>query len=279
MIKDIISIPYEEGAYWRKGMKFGPEAILRKFMDLREYSIENDSCVDMSDLNIKAPLKLSPYNKEKALSDICGFVTKTLAEKHVPIILGGDHSVTYPVIEAFSNKYGKSNFGILHFDAHSDTFGDVEGYRYHHGAMFRNIVEEGLIDEENIIQFGMRGQVRSDSLKYLYSPKRTTVTMSQLHDSEYDITKYIERDDLPYYISFDIDFMDPAFAPGTGTPVPGGCSSINLMKIVSKLKKYSFVGLDIVEVAPVYDSSDITSLLAANLIHLFLSGLNFISRG
>lgn len=272
---DIIPVPYEEGAYWRKGMKFGPEAVLKHFSQMREYSVRNKNYLDMDSVHISNPLYLSPYDRNQAFNTIQEKVTKTLCQSQVPVLIGGDHSISYPAIKAVSNCFGSRSFGVLHFDAHSDTFGDVDGFRYHHGSMFRTLVEDKLVQEKNIIQFGIRGQVRADSVQYLYSSERTTVSMQELIDNGFDIHSYISDSNIPYYISFDIDFMDPAFAPGTGTPLPGGCTSTQVFEIIDQLKEYKILGIDLVEVAPIYDPSDITSLLAANILHDMLTALNF----
>ncbi|WP_312497695.1 agmatinase [Enterococcus sp.] len=264
---EILSTPYEEGIYWRKGAKKGPEEILRKFRETREYSIYNDNSIDKESISYVNDLYLSPYDNESALKNIENSILNSLNNNNFPICLGGDHSITYAIVKAFSQFYGKGDFGIIQFDSHTDTFDDIDGFKYHHGATFRNIVEEGYVKEENIIQFGIRGQVRKDSLHLLYSKKRKTVTMKELVRSNFDFLSFIENKSIPYYVSFDIDFIDPAFAPGTGTPVPGGASSFDTLKIINHLTNLNIIGFDLVEVSPQYDNSEITVLLAANIIH------------
>lgn len=268
---EIISLPYEEGTYWRKGAKFGPESILRKFKDLREYSIGNDLVIKSDNIHYNNDVYLSPYNRDQAFSQIKTSVLEALKGGRIPILLGGDHSITYSIVKAFAEFYGKGNFGIIQFDSHTDTFDEVDGFNYHHGATFRNIIEDGLVKEENVFQFGIRGQVREDSISFLYSEKRTTVTIEKLVENRFEISKFIKNRNIPYYVSFDIDFVDPAFAPGTGTPVPGGCSSFETLNIIRNLNFIKIIGFDLVEVAPQYDSSEITSLLAANILHEIIS--------
>lgn len=273
---EIIGFPYEEGSYWRKGSKEGPEQIISQLLKMREYSIMNGK---VSKWNIKELLGeepyLSPYDREKSLQNIEERILDSLNNNRIPISIGGDHSITYPIIKAFCKYYGKKTFKIIQIDAHSDTFADVDNYKYHHGATFRNIIEDDLIELEGLYQFGIRGQVRGDSLDYIIENKIQTINMEDFISNNLDIKNYITNKEDYFYVSIDIDAVDPAYAPGTGTPVPGGLTSREIFRIINQLKGFNIIGMDLVEVSPIYDYSNITTLLASNIIYECITGIEF----
>ena len=200
-------------------------------------------------------------------------VTGILEEGALPIVLGGDHSITLAELRAVAKKYGP--VAMIHFDSHSDLCDEVFGERYNHGTPFRRALEEGLIDPSHCIQIGMRGS--------LYDPNEhrmaaelgmKLIPAHKIREMGFEalIAAIKERvGDKPCFLTFDIDFVDPAYAPGTGTPEVGGFTSLEALELVRALTTVNFVGFDIVEVLPAYDHGEITAYLAANIVFEFLS--------
>lgn len=273
----LLGVPYEEGTYWRKGTKHGPARIREKLRDLRPYSLSAERPVRHAPAAIdRGDVSLDQYDHARASRQIEDAVAATLAEDRAPVIIGGDHSITLPIVRALAARLGAGSFGIIHLDAHSDTFDAVDGFRYHHGATFRNIVEEELVHPRAIHQLGIRGQVRDGGLHFVERTGIHCVKMRAFRERGASIAAFVADRSLPYYVSIDIDVVDPAFAPGTGTPVPGGMTSAEILDVMIELRDYHVLGLDLVEVAPPYDSSEITSVLAANLIHEALANIDFV---
>ena len=272
----ILPVPYEEGVYWRKGTKDGPDAILREAAKVREFSLilNRRNPYVLKDILVPAP-SIEPYSKQRSLKKIELSIDKILEQGYAPVVLGGDHSITLPIMRSLANAYGPKQFGIIHFDAHSDTFDAVDGFEYHHGAVFRHIVEEGLVAPEHVHQFGIRGFVRGDGLSFANRNGIPYVLMEEFRAKNFDLAAYCRRD-MPYFISIDIDAVDPAFAPGTGTPVPGGFSSGEILGVLRQLADYMVIGLDLVEVAPIFDQGNVTVLLAAHILVESLTGIRFV---
>jgi len=197
-----------------------------------------------------------------------------LVEKGViPVLLGGDHSITLPELRAVAKTYGP--VALIHFDSHTDTMDKYFGRSYNHGTPFRRAVEENLLDVDHSIQIGLRGQQYQPG--DLEESKRLgfeTMTSEEVHAA--GPIKVIERihnrvKDIKAFVTFDIDFVDPAYAPGTGTPEVGGFTSAETLRLIRGLNGLNMVGFDVVEVLPAYDPSQITSLLAANIAYEFIS--------
>jgi agmatinase len=273
----LVGVPYEEGTYWRKGTKHGPARIREHLRKLRGYSLSADRSVRHAPAEIdRGDLQLDQYDHARAFRQIEDAIASVLADGRAPVVIGGDHSITLPIVRALARRLGAGSFGIIHLDAHSDTFDPVDGFRYHHGAAFRNIVEEGLVVPRAIHQLGIRGQVRDGGLQFVETTGIHCVRMRAFRARGASIAAFVADRSLPYYVSIDIDVVDPAFAPGTGTPVPGGMTSAEILDAMIELRDYQVIGLDLVEVAPPYDSSEITSVLAANLIHEALANIDFV---
>lgn len=189
------------------------------------------------------------------------------------VLLGGDHTIAYPSLKSLHRHHGP--LSVIHFDAHLDTWGPYFGADVHHGTPFRKAYEDGLLDPEGCLHIGTRGSV--------YGPDDQTDDDScgfqRIRASEFiatgieGIAEQVRTrvGDRPVYVSIDIDVLDPAFAPGTGTPEPGGITSRELFHLLRGLSDRNVVGADIVEVAPAYDHADITSLAAAHLAYELLS--------
>ena len=270
----IVGVPFDTGASYRVGARFGPEAIrsvsalLRHHNEVLDVSIfDHCSVVDYGDLPVNPGYIEDSYKmiEEGLLPILDGGVT--------PIMLGGDHSVTLPELRAMAKTHGP--VALIHFDSHTDTGDKRFGRKYTHGTPFRRAVEEGLILVDHSIQAGMRGSIYSrDSLDDARKMGFDLVT--SVEAQEWGIDELIRRirdraGDAKAFVSFDIDFVDPAFAPGTGTPEVGGFTSREALRVVRGLRDLDLVGFDLVEVLPQYDLSQITALLAANIVYEFIS--------
>jgi agmatinase len=185
----------------------------------------------------------------------------------VPLCVGGDHSILLPILRAIHAAHGP--VGLIQLDAHSDTWDQYWGMKYSHGTPVRRAIEEGLLAEPNILQIGLRGQLYgAGDMDFPREHKIDMVTAEEFHEHGLQLIreKLASFKGLKTYLSLDIDVVDPAFAPGTGTPQVGGLSSVQILGLVRALRGLDFVGADLVEVSPQFDSADITSLLAANLL-------------
>ena len=270
----IVGVPFDTGASYRVGARFGPEAIrsvsalLRHHNEVLDVSIfDHCSVVDYGDLPVNPGYIEDSYKmiEEGLLPILDGGVT--------PILLGGDHSVTLPELRAMAKRHGP--VALIHFDSHTDTGDKRFGRKYTHGTPFRRAVEEELILVDHSIQAGMRGSVYSrDSLDDARKMGFDLVTSVEAQERGIDELIRRIRDragDAKAFVTFDIDFVDPAYAPGTGTPEVGGFTSSEALRVVRGLRDLDLVGFDLVEVLPQYDTSQITALLAANLVYEFIS--------
>lgn len=270
----IVGVPFDTGASYRVGARFGPEAIRSVSALLRHYNevldvgiFDHCSVVDYGDLSVNPGYIGDSYKmiEEGLLPILDGGVT--------PIMLGGDHSVTLPELRALAKRHGP--VALIHFDSHSDTGDKRFGRRYTHGTPFRRAIEEELILVDHSIQVGMRGSIYSrDSLDDARKLGFDLVTTVEAQ--EQGIGNLIQRirdraGTAKAFVSFDIDFVDPAYAPGTGTPEVGGFTSSEALRVVRGLKGLDLVGFDLVEVLPQHDPSQITALLAANIVYEFIS--------
>lgn len=270
----IVGAPFDTGSTFRVGARFGPESIRAQSMLLRPYNPVQDvcifdhcSCVDYGDLPT-VPGYLSESHEMLTEGAI-----QVIESSATPIFLGGDHSVSLPLLRAATNKYGP--LALVHFDSHSDLWHSYFGGKDTHGTPFRRALEEKLIDPSRSIQIGLRGSLYDSADHQMSSAAGLqVVTGPELHERGIDraVSQIVERvGEGLAYLSFDIDFVDPAYAPGTGTPEVGGFTGAQCQALIRGLKGMNFVAFDLVEVMPAYDPSGITGLLAANLVHEFMS--------
>jgi guanidinopropionase len=261
----LFGIPYDGGVSYRPGARFAPTLVRevsslgRGFHMTHALSVfEKIKAADIGDCSVV------PIDQAQTYEKIEAFVNQLVSKNKKFISVGGDHSTTLPVLRALKKKYGRLNF--IHFDAHLDTYPAAWGCEYHHGAFARHAVEEGLVDPKNMIQIGIRGPLASGSdLDFVNKHQIKVVTVDDIRaGSLQDFLKTLPKFSGPTYISYDIDCLDPAFAPGTGTPVPGGLTTYEVQKIMRALQVENVVGADIVEVSPPYDSSQITGLAAVD---------------
>ena len=266
----VFGMPWDGGASFRPGARFGPEAIRSASGLIRTYHADQGvqvfgelSTVDYGD----APTV--PGYIEDTLDRIEKFVSPLVQAGVVTIGMGGDHSVTLAELRAIAAVHGP--LGLVHLDSHTDLWESYFGRPYAHGTMFRRALEEGVVDPSRVVQAGMRGQLYHasdeeipDELGVMMIPWRELVTLAP--DEFADRVR--ERiGEGPTFLTFDIDFVDAAFAPGTGTPEVGGPTSFQAISYLRALADIRFVGYDVVEVSPSYDGpGQITALLGANLI-------------
>jgi len=270
----IIGVPFDTGASYRVGARFGPEAIRSVSALLRHHNeVLNVSVFDHCSVVDYGDLPVNPGYIEDSYKMIEDGITPLLEADVIPIMLGGDHSVTLPELRAIVKKHGP--VALIQFDSHTDTGNQRFGRKYTHGTPFRRAIEEGLLLVDNSIQVGMRGSVYEatslDDARKLGFDLITTVEVQE-QGIEALIKRIHDRvGDAKVFVSFDIDFVDPAYAPGTGTPEVGGFTSSETLRIVRGLKGLNFVAFDLVEVLPQYDPSLVTALLASNLVYEFMS--------
>jgi agmatinase/guanidinopropionase len=271
----IAGIPFDSGTSYRSGARFGPRKIRESSLLLWGYNqilqvapTRELKVIDFGDIEvIPVDINVTMDQVTKAVSSII--------ERNVTLIaLGGDHSISLPLLRAHARKFGP--LAVVHFDSHPDTWNEeYPGQPYSHGTPFRRAIEEQLIDTEAYIQIGIRGPTSSiNDLKTARDLGANMFTISQVF--EQGIPSIIQEihhaiGDRQVYVTLDIDSVDPAFAPGTGTPEVGGLSSYQILQLVRGLQGLNLIGFDLVEVCPPLDHSDITSILAANLIFEFLS--------
>ena len=271
----VVGVPFDTATSYRAGARFGPEAIRAGSTLLRGYHppldvnvFETVSVVDWGDLEI------TPGNAERSAGQIAAGLAPLARAGVVPIVLGGDHSIVLGELRAHAAVHGPLALVLL--DAHADTWDSYYGERYFHGTPFRRAVEEGLLLPERSLLAGMRGPLyeRAD-LDAARDLGFELVLGDELRGME--PTAYAERvrarvGDAPSFLSFDVDVVDPAFAPATGTPEVAGLSSHEALALIRSLAGMAFRGFDLVEVSPPYDdSAQTTAMLAANIAYEFLA--------
>lgn len=262
----LFGIPYDGAVSYRPGARFAPTQIRdasslgRGFHMTRAVSLfERLKVADIGDC------PTVPIDQVQTYEKIEKFATQILNTNKKFISIGGDHSTTLPLLRALRKKYG-TPLSFIHFDAHLDTYPAAWGCEYHHGAFARHAIEEGLVDPKKMLQIGIRGPLAgSDDLKIVTQHKVQVRTVDDIREQPIqEFLKTLPAFTGPTYISFDIDCLDPAYAPGTGTPVPGGLTTYETQRILRALKIDNLVAADIVEVCPPFDSSQITSLAAVD---------------
>jgi agmatinase len=257
----VLGVPFDLAVCNRPGTRFGPRAIRQASRDLSSWDNQYPwgfnpfkilNVVDYGDVIYRYGNAAEMVEQTQAcVADILNQGSQTLS-------LGGDHFVSLPILREVAKKHGPVS--LLHFDAHTDT--ERNNNPYDHGCMFYRAVEEGLVDPTRSIQIGIRTDYDQDRDKFVVidSPAVHRIGI----EATIDKIKQVVADHKTY-LTFDIDALDPAYAPGTGTPVPGGLTSNQALEILRGLAGINFIGMDVVEVAPDYDHSEITALIAAQL--------------
>ncbi len=266
----LVGVPTDIGVTNRPGARFGPRA-LRAIERIGPYNHfldalpgEHHRIADLGDVPFR-----SRYLLDMVMQDIEAFFVR-LADAGVrTLAAGGDHSITYPILRALGRDEPP---GLIHMDAHCDTMGEMDCVKFHHGGPFRHAVLDGVLDPERCIQIGIRG-----ASEYLWAFSHDA-GMTVIHAEEVDrmgVDAVIDRvrqvvGTGPVYISFDVDGLDPAFAPGTGTPEVGGLSPREAQAILRGCKGLDIIGGDVVEVAPEYDPGSVTAMVGAQMMHEIL---------
>jgi agmatinase len=272
----IVGLPFDAGTSYRPGARFGPAHIRASSRLLRPYhpavGTAPFAALQVADAG---DLALNPFDITEALAAAETGI-RGLAEDGATVVgLGGDHTLALPALRALHALHGP--VAVLHFDAHLDTWDTYFGAPYTHGTPFRRASEEGLIDPERSMHVGIRGPLYS--VADLDDDARLGFAVVRADDYETDgVSRAVERlrrrlDGGPVYVSVDIDVLDPAAAPGTGTPEAGGLTSRELLHTLRGLQGLDIVGFDVVEVAPAYDHAEITGIAAAHVVYDLLAVL------
>ncbi len=279
----IVGVPFDGGVNHRPGARFGPRGIRNATAQVRAHPMPGDPLwgpletlrvVDYGDLDVS-----SPYI-EYAIGKMQELLEPVFAAGVTPIVLGGDHTISLPVLRAMAKTHGPAS--LVHFDAHPDFWKPTDPSRpYHHGTPFRLAADEGLIRPQESVQIGIRGSVSGAILQEVREAGFHMITADEFYDL--GVLRTLEQLHRvvrpPIYVSLDIDCADPAYAPGTGTPEVAGLTSRELVQLVRGLRGLPIVGFDVVEVAPPFDQSEITALLAANLVYEFLELIAALKKG
>ncbi|UWQ52388.1 agmatinase [Leisingera caerulea] len=269
----VLGVPMDIGTSWRSGTRFGPKQIRAESAMLRPYNMATGAA-PFDSLNIAdiGDLAINTFSLPDSLRIIQESYEAILSGGVIPLAMGGDHSITLPILRAIAKKYGP--VALVHVDAHADVNDDMFGERETHGTVFRRAYEEGLIVPDKTYQIGLRGTgyaatdfAEAQSWGFQHFPAQE-LWGRQLHQMGAEIRRDIGN--RPVYVSYDIDSLDPAYAPGTGTPEIGGLTTPQALELIRALKGVNIVGCDLVEVSPPYDPSGNTALVGANLLYELL---------
>ncbi len=271
-----VGVPLDIGTSNRTGSRFGPRQIRAESAMIRPYNMwTRVSPFDSLQVADIGDVAVNPFNLEKTIAIVERAYDEILRHDVVPLTMGGDHTLVLPVLRAIRRKHGP--VGVVHVDAHADVNDTMFGEKITHGTPFRRAVEEALIDPHRVVQIGLRTTgyaaedfdwPRQQGFRVVQAEECWYRSMAPLMEEVRDM-----MGDGPVYISFDIDGLDPAYAPGTGTVEPGGLTSSQGIEIVRGCRGMNVIGGDLVEVSPPYDPSGNTALLGANLLFEMLCTL------
>jgi len=268
-----VGVPMDIGTSHRSGTRFGPRQIRAESAMLRPYNMATKRS-PFDDLQVAdiGDIATNTFDLKKSVELIKRGFDDILRHNVMPLAMGGDHTITYPILQAVAEKHGP--VGLIHVDAHADINDEMFGEKIAHGTPFRRAVEEGLLDCKRVVQIGLRGSGYADSdfdwpreqgFRVVQAEqcwhKSLTPLMADVHQ---------QMGNGPVYLSFDIDSLDPAYAPGTGTLEIGGLTTIQALEIIRGAHGINLVGGDLVEVSPPYDQAGGTALIAANLLYEML---------
>jgi agmatinase len=270
----VVGVPFDIGTSYRPGARFGPLGIRLGSRTLRNWHPDLEVAPFASQQVVDAgDIACSTYVIDDAISTIERATTELTGSGGRLVSLGGDHTIAFPLLRTVHRRHGP--VALVHFDAHVDTYDTYMGAAYTHGTPFRRAAEEGLFSRDHSMHIGIRGsKYGPEDLEEDASFGFRVLGTWEMEDI--GIRGYVERieertGDRPLYLSIDIDVLDPAFAPATGTPEAGGFTSRELLGILRGLRGKYVVGADVVEVAPAYDHADITSIAAANVAYELLT--------
>ncbi|MDG2339783.1 MAG: agmatinase [Paracoccaceae bacterium] len=270
----IVGIPMDIGTSWRSGTRMGPKQIREQSAMIRPFNLQTGAApfdgLQVADIGDVA---INTFSLKDSLKRIQATYGDILKHEVIPVGLGGDHSLTLPILRAMAAKHGP--LALVHVDAHADVNDEMFGEKETHGTVFRRAYEERLLQPEKVLQIGLRGTGYSaeDFTEATDWGFNHILAQDLWHKPAAPLMPAI-RDAIgnsPIYLSFDIDSLDPGFAPGTGTPEIGGLTPPQAIEIIRGLQGLNVVGCDLVEVSPPYDTSGNTAILAANLVFEMLS--------
>lgn len=272
----LVGIPWDGGTTNRPGARLGPRQMRDVSTMMRHVNRVTKvdpfalcRCADMGDTPV------DPTDLQESLKSITAFYNSMRRHKIAPLSCGGDHLVTLPILRAIAQR-NDGPLGMVQFDAHSDMWDQYfNGSKYTHGTVFRRAIEEGLLDPKRVVQIGLRGALYSDAPDSWGEQQGVTVIDMNAyhemgHEAVLDRIHEVVGTDLPTYVSFDIDVIDPAFAPGTGTPEVGGLTTFEALRLIRGLRGLHMIGGDVVEVAPPFDPTSNTSLAACTVMYELL---------
>ena len=271
----VYGIPFDTATSYRTGPRFGPEAIRSASALLRPYNPAQDvNLVDALSIVDYGDVPVSPGDTERTFAQVEEALAPIVEAGVFPAALGGDHAITLAELRALAKKHGP--LALVQLDSHGDVWESYFGQRYFHGTTFKRALEEGVLDPTASVQAGMRGSLYGpDDIQIAKDFGFTVLTTDELRDlgpQRYGELVREQVGDRPVFVSFDIDFLDPAFAPGTGTPEAGGFSTAEALAFVRNLKGIRLEGCDVVEVSPPYDNAGaITALAGATVMYELLS--------
>ncbi|KQW44878.1 MULTISPECIES: agmatinase [unclassified Roseateles] len=263
-----VGVPLDIGTSNRPGARFGPRQIRAESVLLRPYNMATRAApFDSLQVADIGDVATNPYDLKDSVRLIEAAYTGIVATGCRPITLGGDHTIAWPILRALAARHGP--VAVVHVDAHADVNDTMYGEKIAHGTPFRRAVEDGLLQCDRVTQIGLRGTgYHADDFDWCRQQGFTVVQAEACwHRSLAPLMEEIRQrvGDAPVYLSFDIDGLDPAFAPGTGTPEIGGLTVMQALEIIRGLRGLNLVGADVVEVSPPYDTTGTTALVAANL--------------
>jgi len=272
----IVGVPYDGGTSYRPGARLGPREIRAQSSLIRPYNyVQKVAPFDVLNVADVGDVDAPPVSIERCYEAVESRIGSLADAGARPIVIGGDHSISLPILRALAKRHGP--LALVQFDAHIDTWDEYFGGKYFHGTPFRRAIEENLIDGRRFVQVGIRGPIYGeDDFDFHRQHGITMIDIDQVKTGGIAATVDRVRAIVsgPVYTTFDIDSVDPAFAPGTGTPEIGGLTSHEAQQLVRGLAGLSLVGGDIVEVSPLFDGpGQITALLAANIMFELLCAM------
>lgn len=269
----VVGVPFDIGTSNRPGARFGPRGIRSESVLIRPYNMATRAApFDRLRIDDTGDVATNPYNLADSVDRIEAHYRRLLANDLVTVSMGGDHTIVLPILRVMAERHGP--VGLVHVDAHTDINDHMFGEPIAHGTPFRRAMEEGLLDGPRVVQIGVRGTgYAADDFDWSRRQGFRVVQVEECWHRSLEPLMAEVRQQLgagPVYLSFDIDGLDPSVAPGTGTPEIGGLTGIQALEIIRGCQGLHLVGCDLVEVAPAYDPSGNTSLVAANLLYEML---------
>ena len=277
----VFGVPFDLGTSNRPGARFGPRGIREESVMIRPYNMATRAApFDSLRIDDLGDIATNAFNKDDSVARIEAYVDALMEHDLVTVAMGGDHTIVLPILRALAKKHGP--LGMVHVDAHTDINDDMFGEKIAHGTPFRRAVEEGLLDGDRVVQIGVRGTgYAADDFDWSREQGFRVVQVEECWHRSLEPLMAEVRQKVgggPVYLSFDIDGLDPAYAPGTGTVETAGLTTPQALEIIRGCWGLDLVGCDLVEVAPIYDVSGMTSRVASDLLYEMLCVLPGVER-